>query len=48
MDEIETGFKILADRIREREGEKGALSEEIRKKEANLLSRMANASRDRR
>jgi hypothetical protein len=45
MDEIETGFKILADRIREREGEKGTLSEEVRKKEAPLLSRMAKTAK---
>jgi len=45
MDEIEAGFKKLADRIREREGEKGALSEEVKKKEAALLSRMAKTAK---
>jgi hypothetical protein len=44
MDEIEAGFKKLADRIREREGEKKALTEEVRKKEAALLSRMAKTA----
>jgi len=45
MDEIEAGFKTLADRIREREGEKDTLSEEVRKKEAALLSRMARTAK---
>ena len=44
MDDVEAGFKKLADRIREREGEKDALSEEVRKKEAALLSRMAKTA----
>jgi hypothetical protein len=44
MDDIEAGFKKLADRIREREGEKDALSEEVRKKEAALLYRMAKTA----
>jgi hypothetical protein len=44
MDEIEAGFKKLADRIREQEGEKEALSEEVKKKEAALLSRMAKTA----
>ncbi|NYT06685.1 MAG: hypothetical protein GKC05_00305 [Methanomicrobiales archaeon] len=45
MDEIEAGFKKLADRIREREQEKGALAEKVRGKEAELLSRMARTAR---
>lgn len=45
MDEIEAGFKQLADRIREREGEKSALSEDVRKKEASLLARMARTAK---
>jgi hypothetical protein len=45
MDEIEAGFKKLADRIREREGEKKALSEEVIKKEAVLLAKMAKTAK---
>ena len=45
MDEIEAGFKKLADRIREREQEKSVLSEEVTRKESDLLSRMARTAR---
>ncbi len=45
MDEIEAGFKKLADRVREREQEKDPLVEKIRGKEAALLSRMARTAR---
>ncbi len=45
MDEIESGFGKLADRIKEREAEKDALSKEVIGKEAALLSRMARTAR---
>lgn len=45
MDEIEAGFRKLADRIREREGETSALSEEVMREEAALLSRMIRTAR---
>ena len=45
MDEIEAGFRKLADRIREREGETSALSEEVIREEAALLSRMIRTAR---
>lgn len=43
MDEIEAGFKALVARIETRGKEKEALSEEIRKKDALLLARMAKS-----
>jgi hypothetical protein len=45
MDEVETGFKTLVARIEAREKEKEALSEELRKKDILLLTRMAKSAR---
>lgn len=45
MDEVETGFKTLVARIEAREKEKVDLVEEIRKKDALLLTRMAKSAR---
>jgi hypothetical protein len=45
MDEVETGFKTLVGRIEARENEKADLAEELRKKDALLLTRMAKSAR---
>jgi hypothetical protein len=44
MDEIEAGFSKLMDRIKDQEQKTVALSEEVRKKDAILLGRMAKAA----
>jgi hypothetical protein len=45
MDEIETGFKTLVARIEARGKDKGDLIEDLRKKDALLLARMAKSAR---
>jgi hypothetical protein len=44
MDEIEVGFSKLMDKIKEQEQKTAELSDELRKKDAILLGRMAKAA----
>jgi hypothetical protein len=45
MDEIETGFEKIKQKIDELKGKEGSLSQEIKDNDAKLLGRMANSAR---